>query len=179
MVVIYYLQAGNLLYTISDRYSIVIVNFNKKDKLIQFFFRCRSNNSNKTCIVPREYVCRNLVECDNIGLCDAGCSGYYRCSNGTCVAISTVCNGILNDGCKEDKEWISGPGFKCVREGKVCFIPQQLVMDGIQDCDGGQDFCFSLNEMQIDKRYHYFCWLSLRNSCTIVAVYLLSHLEVA
>jgi len=98
-------------------------------------------------------VCRNLVSCDNIDFCDAGCSNYYRCKNKTCVPISTLCNGILDDGCEEDKEWTSGPGFKCVREGKICSIPQQLVMDGIQDCDDGQDFCYNLNDNQMNKRY--------------------------
>jgi len=117
-------------------------------------FRCRnSRNANETCIVPRDYVCRNLVTCNNIDYCDAGCSNYYRCKNSTCVPISTLCNGILNDGCEEDKEWVSGPGFKCVREGKVCSIPQQLVMDGMQDCDEGQDFCYELNDKQMNKRY--------------------------
>ena len=49
------------------------------------------------------------------------------------------------DGCEEDQEWTNGPGFKCVREGRLCFLPQQLAADDVQDCDGGQDLCYSLD----------------------------------
>ena len=102
--------------------------------------------------MSRESVCNHTVSCTNIDLCDAGCTAYYRCKNGSCVPTSSVCNGVVDDGCQEDSEWTSGPGFKCIREGKTCFLPQQLVKDGVQDCDDGQDFCFELNEQQINKR---------------------------
>ena len=108
--------------------------------------------ADKYCIVPKEYVCRSLVECGNLDFCDAGCPNYYRCQNKSCVAISTLCNGILNDGCEEDKEWTNGPGFKCIREGRVCSLPQQLVMDGIKDCDQGHDLCYEMDELPLNKR---------------------------
>ena len=108
----------------------------------------------------RNDVCKKIVECSNVDLCDAGCLDHYRCKNGSCADISTLCNGELRDGCEEDREWISGPGFKCVREGKRCYLPQQLIMDGLQDCDDGQDLCFEfndqlLNERQVIKIYFY------------------------
>ena len=115
-------------------------------------FRCSNKNANKTCIVSRELVCENLIKCDNVDHCDVGCSDYYRCNNGSCVnIISTVCNGNFY-GCEEDKQWISGPGFKCFREGNECNLPQQFVMDGIQDCDDGQDLCFEMDVRLLNRR---------------------------
>ena len=110
------------------------------------------SNSNRICAVSRSDVCSNLVECIGVDYCNAGCNNYYRCKNGSCVPTSSICNGILHDGCDEDTEWTTGPGFKCSREGNTCFLPQQLVVDGIQDCDQADDLCFVIDSEHVGKR---------------------------
>ena len=78
--------------------------------------------------------------------CDLNCPSFYQCADKRCVSRETLCNGETNDGCLEDDEWGNGIGFKCIRYGNVCHLPQQLLYDDIQDCDDGEDLCFSLNQ---------------------------------
>ena len=124
-------------------------------KLFSFlFFSCLTHN-NKTCLLNRTYICDNLIQCRNVDFCDVSCVNYYRCRNNTCVPMTSLCNGISTDGCEEDQEWTNGPGFKCLREGSLCFLPQQLLTDQVQDCDNGQDLCYVNNEL-VNKKQVFF-----------------------
>ena len=62
--------------------------------------------------------------------------------SGVCCARHTVCDDVINSECTGDDEWSTGAGFKCVRNGKVCRLPQQLLYDNVQDCESGEDLCF-------------------------------------
>ena len=75
-------------------------------------------------------------------MCSLGCLNYFRCKNGKCVSRDNVCDGNLNKDCQEDDEFPDGPGFKCVRNGRICRLPQQLLFDAVEDCDKGEDLCF-------------------------------------
>ena len=59
-----------------------------------------------------------------------------------CRHRDTVCDDIVESGCPEDDEWSAGPGFKCLRNGKTCRLPQQLLYDNVKDCELGEDLCF-------------------------------------
>ena len=59
-----------------------------------------------------------------------------------CYQRDTVCDGSVATGCLQDDEWNTGIGFKCVKNGKKCRIPQQLLYDDIEDCQKGEDVCF-------------------------------------
>ena len=66
----------------------------------------------------------------------------YRCDSGTCVDRDSICDGIFDRLCPEDSERQRGIGFKCIRNGKMCVLPQRLLLDDISDCDNGEDLCF-------------------------------------
>ena len=67
----------------------------------------------------------------------------FRCAPDKCVHRDLACDGKVEPGCDDDDPWETGPGFKCVRNGKVCKLPQVMLHDSIQDCDAGEDLCFS------------------------------------
>ena len=93
-----------------------------------------------------------LASC-NQGLspCVVGCGTHYLCRNQTrCVARITICDGKDVMGCAEEDEYDGGPGFQCIRNG-YCRIPQQLLWDGIRDCDQGEDLCFSNSALSIQN----------------------------
>ena len=106
--------------------------------------RCVERNCNKpVCEIKQKKICEGLVQCSGLDECDIGCPSAYRCKGtGKCVSRDTVCNGEISNGCPEDEEWENGIGFKCLRNGKICLLPQQLLYDDIQDCDYGEDMCF-------------------------------------
>ncbi len=95
-------------------------------------------------------ACDDVIGCRNIGSpcrLEQCAASYYTCADGvTCVSRATLCDGDLCNGCGGDggseEEWSSGPGFKCVRNGRVCRLPQSLLYDRVQDCDNEDDFCF-------------------------------------
>ena len=97
---------------------------------------------NRVCTASIEAVCTFTVMCPGLDLCNLGCTSVYRCENNDCVRRETVCDGFVTLGCAEDDEWQAGIGFKCVRNGRTCHLPQQLLYDDIKDCDNGEDFCF-------------------------------------
>lgn len=65
------------------------------------------------------------------------------------MSRDTICDGNTCDGCAEDHGWTTGVGFKCLRDDRNCILPQQLVWDGIPDCDGGADLCFSPEQRNV------------------------------
>ena len=64
---------------------------------------------------------------------------------GSCRPRDSVCDGIISTGCPEDDEWSTGAGFKCLRNGRTCKLPQQLIYDNVEDCERGDDICFFHN----------------------------------
>ncbi|XP_076799429.1 uncharacterized protein LOC143444168 isoform X2 [Clavelina lepadiformis] len=101
------------------------------------------NPINLTCAAKKETYCKALLSCHDVDPCDVGCATHYRCQgDASCRPRSTICDGNSCNGCDEDTEWTSGVGFKCVRNGKPCLIPQQLLHDNVKDCDNGEDLCF-------------------------------------
>ena len=50
--------------------------------------------------------------------------------------------------CPEDTERQRGIGFKCIRNGKLCLLPQVLLTDDISDCDNGDDLCFRQRDLR-------------------------------
>lgn len=44
--------------------------------------------------------------------------------------------------CPGKDTWNNGHGFKCVRNGRQCNLPQMLLHDGVKDCDDGSDLCY-------------------------------------
>ncbi|XP_076812331.1 uncharacterized protein LOC143459189 isoform X2 [Clavelina lepadiformis] len=108
---------------------------------------------NRTCAINRSYVCNQTIACHTGALCDANCPTHYRCQNHDCVERATLCDGNSCKGCPEDDEWTSGAGFKCIRQGKLCRLPQQLLWDGVQECDEGTDLCYlTTRRSNIDGR---------------------------
>ena len=69
----------------------------------------------------------------------------FRCAVNKCISRSLVCDGRTEVACDDDDKWATGTGFKCVRNGKQCKLPQVLLYDDIKDCDGGEDICFSMS----------------------------------
>lgn len=85
--------------------------------------------------------------CDGITPCDVNCPSYYRCLNTSqCFPRLSICDGNSCNGCAEDHDWGKGTGFFCIRNGKDCILPQQLLLDDIKDCDSGEDLCFVTKE---------------------------------
>jgi len=112
------------------------------------------------CLIRPKYRCTSSIL--DFDPCDVGCRDYYRCSNNYCVLRSTVCDGDRNNGCKmEDHGWKTGIGFQCVRNGEFCLLPQQLLLDDVQDCDQSEDLCFdwpdkmSINGLIRTARYPF------------------------
>ena len=68
----------------------------------------------------------------------------------------TVCDGSYRPTCPEDHEWQTGIGFKCMRNGEMCNLPQQLLYDEIQECDDGADLCFASSDNSSFKYVYYF-----------------------
>ena len=92
-----------------------------------------------------DHICNGIVTCKNISPCQTSqcASKFYLCDDGvTCLPRSTLCDEDACNDCHEDAEWVNGPGFKCVRNGRTCILPQSLLFDDVQDCDNGDDFCF-------------------------------------
>lgn len=79
------------------------------------------------------------------------------------MSRDTLCDGNSCNGCpKEDHGWTNGIGFKCHRLGVDCILPQQLLWDGVADCDGGLDLCYeSFIPPMYNARYQriYACYL--------------------
>ena len=98
----------------------------------------------RVCTASIESVCTSIVTCEGLDLCHLGCTSVYRCANNDCVSRETLCDGFATSGCAEDDEWQAGIGFKCVRNGRTCHLPQQLLYDDVKDCDNGEDICFDL-----------------------------------
>ncbi|CAK8675570.1 unnamed protein product [Clavelina lepadiformis] len=113
---------------------------------------CELPARNRTCAINRSYVCDQSITCHTGALCDANCPTHFRCQNHDCVERATLCDGNSCKGCPEDDEWTSGAGFKCIRQGKLCRLPQQLLWDGVQDCDRGNDLCYQASQSNIDGR---------------------------
>ena len=67
-----------------------------------------------------------------------------------------MCDGNFDEDCPEDDEWSIGTGFKCIRNGKICKLPQQLVYDAVQDCDKGEDLCFFKEKANSTEKYFVF-----------------------
>ncbi|XP_076814785.1 uncharacterized protein LOC143460965 isoform X1 [Clavelina lepadiformis] len=115
------------------------------------YYLCRDN---KTCI-NRYNICTNQQTpsgCSNDDnytslYCDMNCSNYYRCKDGkTCVKRSSVCDFNICNGCSEDMEHRSGVGFKCLKNGRHCVLPQALLYDDVPDCDNEEDLCLRKGE---------------------------------
>ena len=115
--------------------------------LLNINFSCTINGL--TCLINYNYICNRSASCVEIDPCHVGCPDYYQCQNGDCVLRTTVCDGDSCDGCLEDDEWETAIGFQCVRNGKLCRLPQQLLYDGIQDCDQKEDLCYTLPKATI------------------------------
>ena len=60
---------------------------------------------------------------------------------GDCRRRDTICDGVRSPSCLEDDEWTTGTGFKCIRNGRICRLPQQLLYDDFHDCEKGEDVC--------------------------------------
>ena len=120
--------------------------FNRiKIKIDDLLCRCFTTNGiAKVCDVSKASVCNKTIHCYGLDTCDVGCPSVYRCSSNKCVNRDILCDGKKERGCDDDSEWESGIGFKCIRNGKLCRLPQQLVYDDVQDCDGGEDLCFPI-----------------------------------
>ena len=114
-------------------------------------FRCFRHFTNQPqCMLStNEDICNSAVLCAGLHQCDVNCPSVYQCSDERCVRRETICSGEIYDGCPEDDEWGTGIGFKCIRNGNVCLLPQQLLYDDIQDCDGKEDLCFSQNQKDL------------------------------
>jgi len=119
---------------------------------LSFSFSCSFLKTNNRCLVHRAYLCNGTINCANTSFCDIGCPDYYTCRDGSCVHRTTVCDGNACRGCAEDDEWKTGIGFKCIRNGQTCRLPQQLLWDNVQDCDDGSDICYSFNISHSDGR---------------------------
>ena len=96
-----------------------------------------------------QLICSGIIKCHGLDLCSLGCVNYFRCKSNRCVSRERVCDGKHGkhcpkhgEHCPEDDGWNVGPGFKCIRNGKICKLPQQLLFDEEQDCDKGEDLCF-------------------------------------
>ena len=89
-----------------------------------------------------QLICSGIIKCHGLDLCSLGCVNYFRCKSNKCVNRERVCNGKHEEDCPEDDDWSVGPGFKCIRNGEICKLPQQLLFDEVQDCDKGEDLCF-------------------------------------
>ncbi|XP_076814045.1 uncharacterized protein LOC143460429 [Clavelina lepadiformis] len=122
---------------------------------------CHLSLRKRTCTIRKSYLCNGVVKCHNATPCDVNCPSYYRCENNNCVERTTLCNGDEWDGCQEDDNWSSGAGFKCIRQGSVCRLPQQLLQDEVQDCDQGDDLCFTFfsnsDEIRFNRSRCYKC----------------------
>ena len=113
---------------------------------------CRCFNTDlpdvPVCELEEEMLCEGRVTCTGVDACHLGCPGWYQCKDSNkCVSRSTICDGLISTGCPEDDEWKTGIGFKCIRNGRVCRLPQQLLYDDITDCDNGEDICFFIPTM--------------------------------
>lgn len=127
------------------------------------FCRCINAVTKKlTCNMTRADVCDQSVDCTGLSPCDMKCSSTYKCKSGACVGRDSVCDGVFDNMCPEDDEWQSGVGFKCVRKGKICKLPQQLLRDDVADCDNGEDLCSSLQNTA-ESRYES---QQLTSTCT-------------
>ncbi|CAK8693080.1 unnamed protein product [Clavelina lepadiformis] len=115
---------------------------------------CKMTSSNRTCAINRKYVCDSYVRCDDVDLCDAGCPSHYRCQgeHKLCVERSGLCCGENVMGCLENHGFKNGIGFQCVRKGALCMLPQQLLWDGVEDCDRGEDLCYISSSSGDDGR---------------------------
>ena len=72
-------------------------------------------------------------------------------SRRACQKRDTLCDDNAMNGCEEeDDEWSTGTGFKCMRNGKICKIPQQLLYDGVRDCEQGEDICFDDTNLHLE-----------------------------
>ena len=108
------------------------------------FFSCFNPGAvfSKMCRVDLQSVCNGTVVCPGLDFCDIGCPNVFRCAAEKCVSRDLVCDGRSEPGCDDDDKWATGVGFKCVRNGKMCKLPQALLYDEVQDCDAREDFCF-------------------------------------
>ncbi|XP_039257513.2 uncharacterized protein LOC120334123 isoform X1 [Styela clava] len=100
------------------------------------------NSHDGFCVVSRDQICDGIVSCSNLSPCDLKCKSHYKCTDGSCYLRTSVCDSNPCTACPEDHEWSNGIGFKCVRNGATCMLPQQLLHDDVEDCDGGVDICF-------------------------------------
>ena len=123
------------------------------------YYRCQFDQNH--CLMIHKCICNGSILCDDIDLCDVGCRDYYRCRNNSCIKRSTVCDGDRLNGCPEDDGWQTGIGFQCVRDENFCRIPQQLLLDDVQDCDQGEDLCFDWPEQGTNRsvRITRLCFL--------------------
>nr|XP_018670728.1 low-density lipoprotein receptor-related protein 2-like [Ciona intestinalis] len=103
---------------------------------------CQPLHHNHSCALDRGYICNGTITCGDVTPCDVACDSHYRCQHTSqCVDRSTICDGNSCNGCVEDIGWMGGVGFKCIRQGALCTLPQQLLWDNVKDCDDGEDLC--------------------------------------
>ena len=131
-----------------------VTNWHTSQPFYPLLFLCRCTIANRTCLIDINYICNKTIQCEttdsegNISIlnpCDVGCATHYRCRNNQCHLRSTICDGSLN-GCRDDEdEFEGGTGFKCIRKGKRCRIPQQMLWDDVADCDREADLCYILS----------------------------------
>ena len=108
-------------------------------------------STNRSCLVTPRQLCGGELACAGVTPCElAVCATtHYTCDDGvTCRRRSTLCDGDSCNDCGSNSaaEWQNGAGFKCVRNGRVCVLPQSLLGDAVQDCDNGDDFCYETDE---------------------------------
>ena len=135
-----------------------------------FCFSCTTFSGTR--LIDVGYICNGSVTCQGIEPCNVGCLEYYKCQNGSCVLRSTLFDGDSCNGCSEDDGWKTGIGFKCVRNGEYCRIPQQLLWDQICDCDQGEDLCYdnhnlSINEIMLSRLMHCDVTMKLKGVVVI------------
>ena len=99
------------------------------------------------------YICNGSIQCQRDDPCQLRCPEYYRCRNNDCERRSTICDGDRSSGCAEEDGWKTGIGFQCVRNGEFCRLPQQLLVDDIQDCDQAEDLCYYWPDQSTNQRF--------------------------
>ncbi|XP_033127693.1 low-density lipoprotein receptor-related protein 2-like [Anneissia japonica] len=100
-------------------------------------YRC---NGNGKCI-PISFLCDGLLkDCPN-GDDEANCGctkEQFECSDGTCIALSLVCDGTTH--CSDDEAFCECAEleFNCNVPNRVC-LPVSQACDGIPQCPNGDD----------------------------------------
>ena len=137
-----------------------------------YFYRCETVEEGP-CLITPLYSCNNN-SVQSFDPCDVGCPDYYRCRNNACVLRSTICDGNHYIGCPEDDEYKTGIGFQCVRNGEFCRLPQQLLLDDVQDCDQGEDLCYDWPEQSRDglvRIANRFFFIIPQSHCMVIIYY--------